>query len=93
MVRRLLCIRVLGCGIFLRAAPNCGRERVFWLWVSIGYSTTGKVGGYVKNAAAVRWPEKLTCPRNGIAVGGRIVNGEGYMSGTVFCRGLRCDGK
>ena len=25
--------------------------------------------------------------------GGRIVNGEGYMSGTVFCRGLRCDGK
>ena len=47
---------------FFRAAPNCGHNRVLRLCVSIGYSTTGKAGGYVRNATAARCPEKLPRP-------------------------------
>ncbi|MHB1768202.1 MAG: hypothetical protein ACYCUV_10180, partial [Phycisphaerae bacterium] len=38
---------------FFRAAPNCGHNRpgsLGWLCVSIGYSATGKAGGYVRHA-------------------------------------------
>ncbi len=50
---------------FFRAAPNCGHNRPGapgWLCVSIGYSTTGKAGGYIRNATAARCPEKLPRP-------------------------------
>ncbi len=52
----------IGVWPFFRAAPNCGHNRVLRLCVSIGYSTTGKAGGYVRNATAARCPEKLPRP-------------------------------
>jgi len=47
---------------FFRAAPNCGLNLVLWPCVSIGYSTTGKAGGYVRNATAARWYGKIGTP-------------------------------
>ncbi len=47
---------------FFRAAPHCGRNRMFWLGVSIKYSTSGDSRPLRKKCNGGMLPGKIAAP-------------------------------